>query len=144
MYSTVDSGLTYTYDAAVAEAWRLARSTATWEYPGSNLTADDCVYRDSIAIYSLGHGLRKFTAGLRSTRPCLFSGPLNWVPASAGVKAGMSPLLWYVYGSCDEACCELLYPVNLLHGRIYAQNTETCEISHVPKHYYYFLHTLSS
>ena len=41
---------------------------------------------------SLGHGLRNFTAVLRSTQPCIPSGSLNRVPASAGVKAGMSPL----------------------------------------------------
>jgi len=29
----------------------------------------------------------------RSTQPCIPSGPLNRVPASAGVKAGKSPLL---------------------------------------------------
>ena len=29
---------------------------------------------------------------LRSTQPCILPGSLNRVPASAGVKAGMSPL----------------------------------------------------
>ena len=28
----------------------------------------------------------------RSTQPCIFPGSLNRVPASAGVKSGMSPL----------------------------------------------------
>jgi len=40
-------------------------------------------------ICSLEHGLRTFTAVPRSTYP---SGWLNRVPASAAVRAGMSPL----------------------------------------------------
>jgi len=43
------------------------------------------------AICSLEHGLR-LTVVSRSTQPCSFSGPLNRVPASAGVRAEMSPL----------------------------------------------------
>ena len=33
-----------------------------------------------------------FTAVPRSTQPCIPPGSLNRVPASAGVRAGMSPL----------------------------------------------------
>jgi len=44
------------------------------------------------AICSLGHGLHTSTAVPRSTQPCIPPGSLNRVPASAGVKAGMSPL----------------------------------------------------
>ena len=40
---------------------------------------------------SLGHGLH-LTAVRRSTRPCIPSGSLNRVPASSGVRAGLSPL----------------------------------------------------
>jgi len=40
---------------------------------------------------SLGHGLR-LIALPRSTQPCIPPGSLNRVPASAGVRAGMSPL----------------------------------------------------
>ena len=40
---------------------------------------------------SLGHGLH-LTAVPRSTQPCTPLGSLNRVPASAGVRAGMSPL----------------------------------------------------
>ena len=43
------------------------------------------------AICSLGHGLR-FSAVPRSTQSCITSGSLNRVPASAGIRAGMSPL----------------------------------------------------
>jgi len=43
------------------------------------------------ATCSLGHGLR-LTAMPRSTQPCIDSGSLNRVPASDGVRAGMSPL----------------------------------------------------
>ena len=40
------------------------------------------------AICSLGHGLR-LTAVPRSTQPCISSGSLNRVSASAAVRAGM-------------------------------------------------------
>jgi len=43
------------------------------------------------AICSLGHGLR-LTAVPRSTQPCIPSGSLNRVPASAGVRPGLSAL----------------------------------------------------
>jgi len=49
------------------------------------------------AICSLGHGLR-FSAVPRSTQSCITSGSLNRVPASAGIRAGMSPL------PCDPIC----------------------------------------
>jgi len=42
-------------------------------------------------ICSLGYGLR-LTAMPRSTQPCIPSGSLNRVSASAGVRAGMLPL----------------------------------------------------
>ena len=32
----------------------------------------------------------------RSTQPCILPGSLNGVPASAGVRAGMSPAGWQV------------------------------------------------
>ena len=38
-------------------------------------------------ICSLGHGLHTYT-----TQPCIPQGSLNRVPASAGIKAGISPL----------------------------------------------------
>jgi len=44
------------------------------------------------AICSLGRRLHTFTAVPRSTQPCIRPGSLNRVLASAGVKAGMSPL----------------------------------------------------
>jgi len=44
------------------------------------------------ATCSLGHGLRTSTAVPKSTQPCIPPGLLNRVPASAGAKAGMSPL----------------------------------------------------
>jgi len=44
------------------------------------------------AICSLGNGLH-LTAVPRSTQPYIPSGSLNRVPALAGVRAGMSPLL---------------------------------------------------
>ena len=50
----------------------------------------------------------------RSTRPCIPPGSLNWVPASAGVKAGMSPLpggRWYcviAYGTWVPVAGRLL------------------------------------
>ena len=45
---------------------------------------------------------------LRSTQPCIPPGSLNRVPASAGVKAGMSPLplcdpIWHVSSRSGEA-----------------------------------------
>jgi len=43
------------------------------------------------------------TAGYRSTQPCIPPGSLNRIPASAGVKAGMSPL------SGGRQHCEILY-----------------------------------
>jgi len=43
------------------------------------------------AMCSLGHELRS-TAAPRSNQPCIPPGSLNRVPASAGAKAGMSPL----------------------------------------------------
>ena len=43
------------------------------------------------AICSLGHGLH-LTAVPRLTQPCIHSGPLNRVPPSARIKAGMLPL----------------------------------------------------
>ena len=43
-------------------------------------------------ICSLGHGLRTFTAVPRSAQPYILPGSLNRVPASAGVKSGMSAL----------------------------------------------------
>jgi len=50
-----------------------------------------------------------------STQPCIPPGSLNRVPASAGVKAGMSPLpgdpIWHVSSRSGKACCELLYSV---------------------------------
>jgi len=53
----------------------------------------------------------------RSTRPCIPPGSLNRVPASAGVKAGISPLpgdpIWHVSSRSGEASCELLYSVYL-------------------------------
>jgi len=59
---------------------------------------------------------RKKGSGGRSTQPCIPPGPLNRVPASAGVKAGMSPLLcdpiWHVNCSRGVATLvsKLLYP----------------------------------
>ena len=54
----------------------------------------------------------------RSTQPCIPPGSLNRVPASAGVKAGMSPLpgggcdpIWHVSSRRGEASSELLYSV---------------------------------
>ena len=57
----------------------------------------------------------------RSTQPCIPPGSLNRVPASAGVKAGMSPLpgwqvilcdpIWNVSSRSGEASRELLYSV---------------------------------
>ena len=35
---------------------------------------------------------RKVNSALRSTQPCILPGSLNRVPASAGARAGMSPL----------------------------------------------------
>jgi len=64
-------------------------------------------------ICSLGHVL---CASLLPSQPSIPPGSLNWVPASAGVKAGMSPLSvgrWHCRNS--EACCILLYPVTFLY-----------------------------
>ena len=71
-------------------------STAMWKDSGSNLTAHGCVYRDG---HSLGYGLHAFTTVPRSTQPCIPPGSLNRVPVSAGVKAGMLPLLGGRYHS---------------------------------------------
>ena len=57
----------------------------------------------------------------RPIQPCIPPGLLNRVPASAGVRAGMSPLpqvtrcdlKWHVSFCSGEACCELLYSVCL-------------------------------
>jgi len=66
----------------------------------------------SIAICSLGHGLHTFTAVPRSTQPCIPPGSLNRVPASAGVKTGMSvrdPIRHMSSCSCTAMLhCELL------------------------------------
>ena len=57
----------------------------------------------------------------RSAQPCIHPVSLNRVPASAGVKAGMSPLpggrcdpIWHVSSSSGVATSvsELLYPCN--------------------------------
>ena len=86
----------------------LARSTAVLiEDPGSNLTADGCVQRmvafiaTATAICSLGHGLR-LTAVLRSTQPCIASGSLSRVPASAEVSMEMTCHLCRVAGKCGQ------------------------------------------
>jgi len=60
---------------AVAE--RLARPTALWEDPGSNLSADGRVYRDSRCDSSFGHGLRHLTTVPRSTQPSTLRGTVN-------------------------------------------------------------------
>ena len=65
------------------------------------------------AMCSLGHGLR-LIAVPRSTQPCITSGSLSQVPASAGVRAGMSPLpggrslcdpTWHVNSHSSDAGC---------------------------------------
>ena len=63
--------------AQVSVAEWLARLTAVREDPGSNHAADSCVYHDAAAIYSLGHGLRTFTAVLRSTQPSTLRGTVK-------------------------------------------------------------------
>ena len=72
----------------------LAHPTAVCEDLGSNLTAaDGCVYRDGHCdTQPWARAARIFTAVPRSSQPCIPLGSLNRVPASAGVKAGMSPL----------------------------------------------------
>ena len=42
-----------------------------------------------VTVFGRGSGCNQPT---RSTQPCIPPGSLNRVPASAGVKAGMSPL----------------------------------------------------
>jgi len=77
---------------------------------------------------SLGHGLCTFTAVPKSAQPCIPLGSLNWVLASAGVKAGMSPLpggkqhcgpIWHVSSLSSVAMlhCELLYPYTFTFAR---------------------------
>jgi len=73
--------------------------------------------------FSGGYTISGCNQPTRSTQPCLPPGSLNQVPASAGVKAGMSPLpgwqvilcdpIWHVSSRSGEASCELLYSVYL-------------------------------
>ena len=58
-----------------------------------------------------------------STQPCIPPGSLNRVPASAGVRAGMSPArwqvtlcdpMWHVSSRSGVATCKLLYTFYLL------------------------------
>ena len=48
---------------------------------------------NATVICSLGHGPHTFSAVPRSTQPCIPPGSLNRLPASAGVKVGVSALL---------------------------------------------------
>ena len=61
--------------------------------------------------------LRYVHVSYRSTQPCIPPGSLNRVPASAEVKAGMSPLpadpICHGSSRSGEACCELLHSVYL-------------------------------
>ena len=63
----------------------------------------------------------------RSTQPCIPPGSLNRVLASAGVKAGMSPLLrdpmWHVSSRSGEASRELLYSVYFTFFTFYFHGT---------------------
>ena len=70
------------YNVHVAVAEWLARLTAVWEDPGSNHTADDCVYYSTAAaIYSLGHRLCTLISVPRSTQPSTLRGTVKWVSA---------------------------------------------------------------
>jgi len=53
---------------------------------------------NTTVICSLGHGLRTFTAVPKSTQSCIPSGSLNRLPASAGVRSGISPLCVIPHG----------------------------------------------
>jgi len=68
------------------------RVRVRYEDPGSNLTADGCAYRDGYCDMHPWARAGCPYAAPRSTQPCIASGSLNRVPASAGVKAGMLPL----------------------------------------------------
>ena len=66
-----------------------------------------------------GYTISRCNQPTRSTQLCVPPGSLNRVPASAGVKAGISPLpgvsdpIWHVSSRSGEASCELLYSVYL-------------------------------
>ena len=65
-----------------------ASSTACWR---CGLTvADHIANRQSLLFCSFSR--KSFLVSTRSTQPCIPPGSLNRVPASAGVRAGMSPL----------------------------------------------------
>jgi len=66
---------------------------AVWEDPGLNLTVDGCVYLNGHCdMLPWARAVCTFIAMPGSTQPCIPLGSLNRVPASAGVRAGMSPL----------------------------------------------------
>ena len=45
-----------------------------------------------VTVFGAGYTITVCNQPTRSTQPCIPPGSLNRVPASAGVKAGMSPL----------------------------------------------------
>ena len=73
----------------------------------------------------------------RSTQP---PGSLNRVPASAGAKAGMSPLpggrcdpMWHVSSRSGEASCELLYSVYLYLRQVLSQSQHVVRLSQLTR-----------
>jgi len=70
-----------------------SRQAAHTQRPKVRISPRTAVFiADTTVICSLGHGLRTFTAMPGSTQSCSPPGSLNRVPASAGVRAGISPL----------------------------------------------------
>ena len=68
----------------------------------------------------------EYTKQTKLTQPCVPLGSLNRVPAligwgkgrnvtSAGWQVTLCDPIWHVSSRSGEACCELLYPVNLFY-----------------------------
>ena len=71
----------------------IGSDTMTWKINASVCRLLSCTRAHLPVWPPLGYTISVCSNATRSSQPCTSPGSLNLVPASAGVKAGISPLL---------------------------------------------------